>query len=331
MTRRLFFALVCLCTFGCATVRAIDFVEIEKLLTTTGIEGEVHGASHDLKVYVFTYRNPEDFFDYVHMSLVPSADVLPQLLKLNRHDRIRVVGSFHRNPSPQKHIDIASLAVVKKYEPGSEFETIPYHYQAKIPDELLKKTKALFLVHAVHAQGKILVVEYKDAVLPIFVKNGELTQKLFRNDIVRLQFKIQKHPDRPVHIRLDETSDKPVEVVESIQARHGKPGTVEGALILFPKSPQVLFNVFAVLEEAQGGLKRQFTIVNFEDEQVFAKVREKLQIAWDRHPGKFVNGRNKLISTAVRVKAKGIFNEVDPNQANAQILVDSPDHVEVLD
>jgi hypothetical protein len=122
-----------------------------------------------------------------------------------------------------------------------------------------------------------------------------------------------------------------VKILESIRSLHGKAATLEGALILFPKSPEIMFNVFAVNQELQSGLKRQFTLVNMEDPAAFAKIREKLQAGWDKHKDDYVNGRNKLISRRVRVKATGIYNEIDASQANPQILLKSADSIEILD
>jgi hypothetical protein len=323
-------ALLLLLFCGCATpARAVDLAEIEKMITGPGMEGEIHGADAARGLFVITYRNPKDFFDYLEMSLVPAnAELAKQLGPLQRHDRVKIKGTFLKNPSPQKHIEVTSLEMVQKFQ--SPYPADPYGYEARVPDELLNQSSALFLVHAVHADGHILVVEYKDAVLPIFVNNGELTRKLFRNDLVRLSFHIQKKPKEPTHLKLNETAPDALELVESIQARHGQPAQIEGALVLFPKSPQVLFNVFAVLEELPAGLKRQYTLVNFDSPEEFKRIRDKLQAAWDSEPKAYVNGRNKLVSTAIRVRVKGKWNEVDPNQANAQVLLDSADSVEIL-
>ena len=317
--------------FTPAKALAIDVQEFEKKLTSAeGVEGEVHGAAVPLSIYVFNYRNPTNFFDYLEMSLVSfDAEITRKLATLSRHDRVRIKGQFLLNPSPQKHITLSSLEVVKKYQSG--YAVDPYHYEAKIPDEILHEDCVTFLVHAVHADGHVLVVEYKDAVMPIYVRNGELTKNLSRNDIVRLRYKIQQTPDRPAHLMLDETKGDAVRVVDSIVGLHGKPADFEGALVLFPQSPEVKFNVFAVLQELPHGLRRQFTLVNFDSPEAFAAIRLKLQQAWDRHPGKWVNGRNKLVNTVVRVRAKGSYNEVDPNQANAQILLKDVNAIEVIE
>jgi hypothetical protein len=324
-------AIVSTLLLSCATARAVDLVEVEKKLTTTGIEGEIHGASADNSLFVFTVRAPDNFFDFVELSLIPDeVPVQRALEKLNRHDRVRIKGFFLPNKSPQKHVAVQSLEMVKKYESPVPAPSA-YEHEARIPDELLNQASATFLVHAVHADGHILVVEYKDVVLPIWVKNGDLSKDLFRGDVVKLGFTIQKHPGEPVHLKLNETETGSVRVIESIRKKHGTKGTMEGALVLFPKSPEIKFNVFALLEDLPGGLKRQYTLVNFESPEAFAKLREKLQTAWDRHPKDFFNGRNKLVSRAVRVKATGTFNEIDPNQANPQILVTGPEAVEILE
>lgn len=308
---------------------AIDLAQVEQELKGAGAVGWVHGAVGDRSLFVFTYRNPDNFFDYVDMSLTTqSAEVLAQLKSLGRHDRISVKGSFLDNPSPQKHIDATEITIVEKWNSG--IETQPYDYDAKIPDELLSQSSAEFLVHAIGGGGKILVLEFKDQIVPVYVRKPELAQGLYRNDVVRVHYRIAKDPDRPTHLRIDDTAAQPIQVLDSILALHGKPADVEGALILFPQAPGIRFNVFAVQQVLRAGLKRQFTVLNFDNPEVFRQVREKLQTAWDQFPSEFDNGRNKLVHRKVHVRVKGIFHEIDPNQANAQILVDSPDQIEVL-
>lgn len=309
---------------------AVDLGEIERLLGSTGVDGWIHGSVSDRNLYVFTYRNPNNFFDYIEMSLVSfDPAMLRQLSTLSRNDEVLVKGSFMNNPSPQKHIALTSIQLVKKFEPA--YPVPAYHYEARIPDELLHLSKADFLVHAVGGDGKILVVEYKDQVLPVYVNKPELTKGLYRNDVIELAFQLQSSPNRPTHLNLLDNDPAPVKVVDSIKALHGKPASVEGALILFPKSPEIKTNVFAVEQKLANGLTRQFTLTNMSDMNVFAQITKKLQQAWDKYPGQYANGRNKRISTKLKVKAKGVFNEVDPSQANAQIFLNTPDDVEVVE
>jgi hypothetical protein len=232
------------------------------------------------------------------------------------------------NRSQQRHVELQSLEVVSRYEASPPIP--PYEYEASIPDDLRGKDSELFLVHAVNAGGSVLVVEHEDVVLPVYVTRPELTRDRARNDVVRLDYEIRSRPDRPVHLQLQDI-ERPVEVVESVTALHGEPASIEGPLVLFPKSPQVRFNVFAVLQELPGNMQRQYTLVNFDDPAVFEAIRTKLQDAWDAAgPDSAVSGRNKLVSTRVRIRATGTFNQIDPNQANAQIVLDGPDSLEIL-
>lgn len=329
MTQRNRWMLLAACLLFLQACSSIPAKFQRELQAGRAVDGDIHGAYPDLGLYVFTYRNPDNFFEFVEVSLIaPDAAVAAQLAGLRRHDRVRIQGALMDNRSPQMHVELSSLEVVRKYEATPEIPE--YDYQAAIPTDLLNKDNELFLVHAVHAGGTILVVEHGDVVLPVFVRRPELTAALARNDVVRLFYEIRTRPERPVHLQLQDV-ERPVEVVESITALHGRPAAVEGALVLFPQSPQVRFNVFAVLQELPGEMQRQYTLVNFDSPDTFEQIRNKLQAAWDAAgPAAAVSGRNKLISTAVRVRATGTFNQTDPNQANAQIMLSGPESLEIL-
>jgi hypothetical protein len=310
---------------------AVDVKQVEKEMAGDGAVGWIHGSVKDTGIYVFTYRNSKDFFDYLLISLTSDRQaVREKFASFNRHDKVRIKGSFLLNPSPQKHANIESIEVVKKFE--SPLGTDLYQYDAKIPDDLLKMKSASFLVHAIAGDGRILVLEYRDAVVPVFVKKRtELSHDLQRNDIIQLNYVVQKDPTHPLHLSLDEETSEPLKVTESIREIHGKPAVVEGALILFPKSPEINFNIFAVQQELPNGLKRQYTLVNMTDPGVFAKIRAKLQAAWDKHGKEYVNGRNKYVSQRIRVKATGTFNQVSANQANPQIFLKNANSIEITE
>ena len=317
--------------FGAAALQACTFglSKFERELhSARGAEGEVHGANAAAGLYVFTYRNPRNFFDYYELSLAPQdARIASALAELRRHDRVRITGRFMDNPSPQKHIEVSSVAVVKRYAGSPEIPA--YDYPENAFSELRGADAALFLVHGVQADGRVLVVEHRDRVLPMFIRRPDLTRSLARNDVVRLHYRLQDSPEQPAHLELRDDVEQPVEVIDSVMALHGKEARVEGALALFPKSPQVQFNVFAVLQDLPGGLRRQYTLANFKDKETFAKIRDKLQAAWDASP-EAASGRNKLVSRRVRIRVAGTFNEVDVNQANVQILLGGPDAIEIL-
>ena len=315
------------CTTISPRANAVDLKQVEQELTGAGAVGWVHGSVKDEGIFVFTYRNPKNFFDYVIMSLVPKDDfIATQLTSLGRHDKVRVKGSFLWNPSPQKHIEVTEIARVEEFKlPGG-----PFQREAKIPDDLKKQSCASFLVHAVAGEGHIVVLEYKDSIVPMFSEFPELTKNLFRNDVIRACYVLQTFPGRPTHLNIDAAEKEPIKVTEAITALHGKPADMTGALVLFPKSPEIIFNVFALQQELSDGLKRQYTLVNFDDPELFKKIREKLQAAWDKYPNDFVNGRNKLMHKKVFVRAKGVYNQIDKNQANPQILLKSVDDVQII-
>lgn len=309
-----FLSLVSFCAF------ALDQESVSKLLSTSGLALEVHGVVPGDGIYVVTHRNPENFFDSTQISvLLEDAALKAEFSKLNRHDKVLLWGKIFETPSPQMHIQVTKFELVKKYEghPG-EFE-----YTKDFPEELRSKSQAEFLVHSVAANGAILVLEYKDHIVPMFVRANqmELTKNLNRNDLLRIQYKIQVHPGEPMHIKLATDVESPLVVLQSVLQMHNQPADVEGELIRFPKSPSIKFNVYAILEKLPYGLNRQYTLINFDNAEEFAKMRERLDAAWDADPTNFVNARNKLVHKKLRVRAKGVFNMVDANQANVQILV----------
>lgn len=167
---------------------SIPLDRIAKDLAGAGVEGEVHAVVGEQNLFVFTVRNPSDFFDFRHFSLVPKLPSVGRALSaLNRHDRVRLRGELIENKSPQPHIEVTSVEMVRAYDPGMPIP--PYEREVTIPEDLPRDAQGngegLFLVHAIHADGRVLVVEYKDAVLPVYVVDATLTKDLFRNDVSR--------------------------------------------------------------------------------------------------------------------------------------------------
>lgn len=325
--------------FACASVmlNGIDLEEVEKQLQSTGAEGEVHGAAHDYKQYVFSYRDPKDFFNAVQLPLLSRKEEIVAVLKtLQRHDRVKVWGEFRDLNAPQRHIALTKIEVVKK----TDIALPEFHRSNPLPNDLKDKKTIKALVHAVEDEGRILVLDYNGSVVPLFttVASGDkkedkssLAKDLYRNDSIEVDFVIQEKPKFPVHVRFNPESAQPLRVLKSLVKEHDQEGTREGSLVLFPKSPQVMFNVFALEYENEFGLKHNYTLINFEDKELFKKIREKLQAAWDAGPkDTIVNGRNKAINPKVRVRAKGKFNMVDAGQANPQIILDKIEDVEIL-
>ena len=86
------------------------------------------------------------------------------------------------------------------------------------------------------------------------------------------------------------------------------------------------FDVYALEVETQG-IKRIFTLVNFDDINEFQSIREKLATLWDSRLETAVSGRNMQINPDVIIEASGWINVISPEQANPQILLDSVEDI----
>jgi hypothetical protein len=131
---------------------------------------------------------------------------------------------------------------------------------------------------------------------------------------------VQKNPQRPPHLQLNLDSDTPLAVLDAIAAGNGQAKTLTGKLVKFPQSPQIAFDVYAIAVETQG-IDRYFTLVNFQNEEEFQNIRQKLAAIWDKNAATAVSGRNMFINPQVTLEARGIINMVSPQQANPQILL----------
>lgn len=99
-----------LCLQACAPLSATFRHELQ---AGRAFEGEVHGAFPELDLYVFAYRNRENFFDLVEVSLIaPDGELAATLTGLRRHDRVRIEGTLKDNRLKQVHVALNSLNVV---------------------------------------------------------------------------------------------------------------------------------------------------------------------------------------------------------------------------
>jgi hypothetical protein len=307
-----------------------EIAALAALLADGRLSGRIHGAVNDRGLYVFTYYpDPNDIFVFSDFPMTPANDaVAERLTQIKRHDTVSIKGSFIESSAPIRHVRLDDLQVTSAYTAD---EIAPRRVPAtRIPEDLPNPGQGLRSligkVHAVANDGRILVIEYGDAVVPVFVPTPDVTAGLFRNDKIRLGFVIPAQPPRPTHLWLDVANPKPLEVLERLVDYHGKPFTAEGALVRFPQSPQITTDVYAVQTIDADNVSREYTLLNF-DPAIFDRIHAKLAAAWKSRPGQGVDGRNKLVNPFIRVHAQGTFNIVDRNQANAQILLASPDDV----
>lgn len=300
--------------------------ELDGLLRgPNGVALEVHAAPEGLKHYVGTWRDPENFFIFEHYSLVPhSAEVASSFAQLKRHDRIRVWGSVLTDMrAPQGHLEIERIVVESAGADLGHFIR-----QARLDAGFPAENEFFYaLVHAVDPESGLLVVEYKDTVLPVRVPSAIHLPQLFKNDVVKMRATLATHPHEPQHLKLLE-----LVVESSIVNIHGQAIDKTGELVRFPASPQVRFDVWAIREDLGHGLSRQYTLINFDDKALFDAIRAKAAAFWQAADASgIVNGRNKLVNMKLRVRARGMGNMVDPGQANAQIVLSSLDDLTVAD
>lgn len=320
-------------TSACASV---DLNEVESKLKTTGVTGEIHGSNTESSLFVLTVRDPKDFFTNIQLPLVSESDeIMTKLKSSKRHQFYNVKGEFVENKAPIKHINVTSIEMTKDY--ASELDHNPYQYKYDI-NELKNKKEFIGRIHAIGNEGKMLVMEYGDQIVPVFVaepSTADLVKTFYRGDLVRVRIAARKNPESPLHVGLVRAStlqanEKPIELIESLVRTHGTPIEKTGVLVKFPKSPQIIFNIYALLVEDAEGTNIQYTLVNFDDPALFKALREKLETKWNENVGSEENFRNKLINRKIIVKAKGISNMVDQGQANPQILINSVNDLEFI-
>ena len=206
--------------------------------------------------------------------------------------------------------------------------------------ELLGQETAEILVkvHANVADGKALVVGYKDAVLPVIINPAHIkaASKLYRGDKIQIKVAIindPKHPERPAHLATDTKAQTAITVLDSMVNCHRKKVVLKGTLVKFFKSPQISFDVFAIKQVDKNGIERNFTLFqDMKDEnvdfmEVFTKVGERAEKSWSDHEDTAVVGRNNLYNSKLEVSAAGWINVVSKNQANPQIMLKSKEDI----
>lgn len=322
-----FFALAF--AFGPTLAWSIDYEDVQSALKSPdGLVAEIHGADKDSHLFVVVVRNKDNFFDYVQIPLVADytspnyQEVNRFFYSLQRHDFVRIKGQLHGwLEAAQRHILVDAIEMVKKFDGG--YDDYPdYDHKAKLPEELKSKESIVVKVHAVVNGGSILVVEYKDTNIPVVVEKPDQVKNLYRGDKIQIRYSIASFPKKPTHLVLQE-GENAVVVLDALVHQHGTPIFHCGPLVMFPKSPQVKFNVFAIKKDIGDDLFRTYTLINFDDVDLFLAVREKAQKAWNLHTESITRGRNYYVNENLTACAKGSVNVVDPSQANPQIVIEN--------
>ncbi len=313
-----------ICSYHPEVYQGLELTTLSEELNNTGLIGRIHGAASESQMFVMSVREPNNFFSHREFSLL-AGDYSEILDQANRHDLVCVQGNFISNPSPQQHISVRAIQILEPWSQPEGFSP----YQRQLLAELPQNSSLIGKVHAIADQGTILVMEYQDTIIPIYVAATEYTQGLYRGDIIKLSYQIQRHPRKPIHLKLDTKAEEPLKVIDAISSWQNQEQTLTGNLVKFPQSPQLKFDVYA-MEVDTKGIQRYFTLINFEDIDEFQKIRNKLADIWDANASTAISGRNMLINPEVTIQARGLINIISPQQANPQILLDSAEQVNYL-
>lgn len=306
-------------------------VDLEKLASGAGLKGTMHGANRELGTYVFTWAHPGGFFRNENLSLVAGTpEIEAQLAALDRHQAAVVWGKLVRVTAGQSHVRVEKVEPGEKWDPGVKTEPRDRPDAAALARRLGRRKQLEAMVHAISTDGSALVVEYRDEVIPVQVPPTEALRKqvagLYRGDRIRFRYTVAEYPKRPLHLVLTsspEADQKALEVQDGIHAQHEKERTLEGNLVLFPKSPALRRAIWGVEEKGPDGLHRYFTIFNFDDLKDQDAIDAMLQAAWSGEPRGVKDARNKYVHTKVRVRVTGKVSNPAQNQANPTLITRS--------
>ncbi|MBY0404930.1 MAG: hypothetical protein K2X66_13605 [Cyanobacteria bacterium] len=326
-----------------------------KTFQTQGLKGRIHAAIPSQNLYLFSYRNPQNFFDSIYCSvLAQSTGAKSVLTTLHRNDGVILKGSQILFNNQQPHLLVESVEPYDFYAPSSNPLIFPQNatekpienpsLQNSISSSPIKPQPGYFLVHAVLEDGHIVVLESNNReiqMLPIKKRSPLLkyTRSLWRGDEIFIpSYAPLSFPPHPTHLKITGSlkhPEKAIQIIDRIQKKHHKKITVEGRLILFPKSPLINRDVWAIECFEPQPLKtlsvvnttspqfppRYFSLVNFETQGLQSKIDEKLKTIWQNDPSQVEDLRHKYGKQNLFIKVSGRFNIVDSNQANAQLVI----------
>jgi len=300
-----------------------------------GLRGAMHGASPGAGAFVFTWWDPKSFFANRNFPVIPADEaVAARLAELERHQQVVLRGDFLRPPGSQPHLRVTGVEPGEKWSPGVT-PTETWRPPPPLERLLAGRERIAALVHATEADGSVLVIEYRDAVIPAVVPDDarirEQVRGLFRGDRIRLRFRLRQSERRPVHMVVEPGSpERPaVEVTDAIRDQHERERTLTGRLVLFPKSPVLRREIWGVEDRGPDGLHRYFTLANFRDAAEMDRIGAKARAAWEGRPG-VLDARHKYVHLQVRVRASGSVSNPARNQANPT-LITRADRIEFLE
>ena len=310
-----------------AATSRFDENYVEERLQDDGIVAYVHSAVPSQKLFVISVKNPDLklMFDTLEFPISGfDQSLVGKVKNLKRHDKICLTGQLDRaHGKPIAHVFVTDFKVLTP----SIVDASKYAYEEEVMEELKTKNEIIAKVHISLRNGEIFVVEYKDRIIPVLVKNTSLTRDLYRGDKILLKYLIKTHPESPKHMVIDEKAQEPLKVLASLKDQNGKIGELDGFLVLYPKNSQTNQNVYAVQIEDNDKIKFDYFLLS-EDDAVFSEIKERASNIWKKNEERVIQGRNRLFLPSVKVRVKGTVQVISKKQGNPQINVKSSSDLE---
>lgn len=303
--------------------------EFEKLLSTNGVTGLVHGSIPRADMYVFVYGDPIQGGE--HFSLIPQNDeIRSKLEKITRHQAVTINGKLLKKGTPQQHILVEAINPGTVWNPKVPFKYTkePYFTPEELKKELEEKKEINCVVHAVLHDGKVLIINYQGGVIPVHVNDPKWTKDLRSSDKIKLRYKVRDHEHGPPHISLRiENNIPPVQVIDAILplSDSKEKYKLEGSLVWFPKSPILTREVWGLRVVDSNGLVRTFSLHNLRDKQDVQKIDAIFQKAWQKKNNGFIRSSSFFYHPSIKVEVTGDIIHFVPNQRNPLIDLDSKD------
>lgn len=316
------------CTGG--ILKGLDRAAIAEVLRSPeGLAGTLHGKTPDRQgnPVVLTVRDPDDFFAARQLTLIPSSPDSAETLNLaKRNDMVCIRGSLAPFGGDQIHVTVSEVDFLEPFSDRYP-DLPPYAYSGPNPEDLPPQGELKARIHS--AEAELLVVEVGDRIMPVAVPQGmDISPLPWRFDTVTMNFRKAPMPGGITHLVL---AGPALAITASLRADHGKATTVEGNLAVFPKSPLISRDTYAISRVDGDGFETTFTLVNLDDRAVFEAAQKKLADAWltAENSGAITRGRNHFLNPTVRISVTGTLNVVSAAQANPQVIVSSPEDINV--
>jgi len=270
------------------------------------LAAEVHGSIPSGGITVFNVGG-----DYIS-AYTRDPDLAETFKTLKRYDRVDISANYTITGSAQPHINVTELGFSSKAESTYEHN---FDYQRF---DGLDNVKLLGSVHAVAGSGEVLVFNYENIVIPIFVDDAfqEKARTLWKFDKVLLDLSVEPRPGRPLHFYTNINSDNPIRIVDAVKDCDGKTADLVGNLINLNNADNNFFGV-EVFDENKA--YRSYLVIS---------NASLLTDIWNQHLDKVVDGKGGK-TTIPDFKVKVNANMISVPGA-AHLFISGVNSIEVL-